>query len=59
MRDDMGGMHHGSDGRDAITDKSGEMGTLTHSFKAGDDVLIGCHQPGHYAGGMKLTVDVT
>lgn len=55
----MGGMHHGSDGRDAITDKSGEMGTLTHSFKAGDDVLIGCHQPGHYAGGMKLTVDVT
>ena len=38
----MGGMHHGSDGRDAITDKSGEMGTVTHSFKACNDVLIGC-----------------
>jgi uncharacterized cupredoxin-like copper-binding protein len=54
MKDDMGGMHHGDS--DAITVKPGKTGTLTHTFKAGDRVLIGCHQPGHYAGGMKLTV---
>jgi uncharacterized cupredoxin-like copper-binding protein len=48
-------MRHGDDG-DAVTVEPGETGTLTHTFEAGEEVLIGCHQPGHYDGGMKMTV---
>jgi uncharacterized cupredoxin-like copper-binding protein len=49
------GMHHG--GGDAVTVDPGRTGTLTHTFRGGD-LLIGCHELGHYAAGMKLTVDV-
>lgn len=52
-----GGMHHGSNDAEAITVKPGKTGSLTYKFKAGSDVLIGCHQPGHYAQGMKITVE--
>ena len=44
---------------DAITVGPGNAGSLTHTFKAGDTLVIGCHQPGHYAAGMKLAVVVT
>jgi uncharacterized cupredoxin-like copper-binding protein len=54
---DTGGMHHGGGG--AITVDPDATGELTHTFKAGDSVLIGCHEPGHYTAGMKLAVDVT
>ncbi len=50
------GMHHS--GGDAITVEPGASGELTHTFHAGDHVVIGCHQRGHYAGGMKLAVDL-
>jgi uncharacterized cupredoxin-like copper-binding protein len=53
--DSMGG-HHDDD---AISVAPGTSGSLTHIFKAGDMMLIGCHEPGHYAAGMKLTVAVT
>jgi uncharacterized cupredoxin-like copper-binding protein len=54
----MGGMDHGNEHGhdDGLTVRPGETGTLTHTFEAGDDVLIGCHEPGHYDAGMKLTV---
>ena len=55
---DAGGMHHGGDD-DAITVEPGESGELTHTFRTGDELLIGCHQAGHYAAGMKVTVDVS
>ncbi len=48
--------HHSDD---AITVDPGETGSLTHTFKAGDVVIIGCHEPGHYATGMKIAVTVT
>jgi uncharacterized cupredoxin-like copper-binding protein len=54
---DMGGMHHG--GGDALTVEPGKTAKLTHTFKAGEQVLIGCHQTGHYAAGMKLQVRLT
>lgn len=54
---DMDG--HDMGDQDAVTVEAGKTGTLTHRFRDGDDVLIGCHQPGHYDGGMKLTFDVT
>lgn len=49
------GMDHGEDG-DAVTVEPGRTETLTHTFEAGEDVLIGCHQAGHYDAGMKVTV---
>jgi uncharacterized cupredoxin-like copper-binding protein len=60
---DDGGMAHGTDGggseESAITVEPGEQGELSYTFTAGDDVLIGCHEEGHYADGMRITVDVT
>ncbi len=52
-----GGMHHGGGGTGAITVEPGKTATLTHTFEAGGNVLIGCHQPGHYGSGMKMTVE--
>lgn len=50
------GTHHGSS--DAVTADPGKTVTLTHTFRSGGDLLIGCHELGHYAAGMKLTIDV-
>jgi uncharacterized cupredoxin-like copper-binding protein len=51
----MGGQHDD----DAISVEPGTAGSLTHTYKAGDMLLIGCHEPGHYAAGMKITIAVT
>jgi uncharacterized cupredoxin-like copper-binding protein len=58
MRSGSGGMHHGEE-EAAITVEPGKTGTLKHTFDEAGTVEIGCHQPGHYAGGMKVTVTVT
>ncbi|HVT75866.1 MAG TPA: cupredoxin domain-containing protein [Acidimicrobiales bacterium] len=56
----MGGMSDDSTGsNDGITVEPGKTGELTHTFQAGDDVLIACHEAGHYAAGMKITVAVS
>jgi uncharacterized cupredoxin-like copper-binding protein len=60
--DDSGMDMGGADSEDAeggITVEPGERGELTYTFQAGDELLIGCHEPGHYAGGMKITIDVS
>ena len=49
---------HGGD-TDAITVAAGQTGELTHTFDRTGTVEIGCHQAGHYAAGMKITVTVT
>ena len=49
---------HGMNDSGAITVEPGQTGEITHTFAAGDDVLIGCHQSGHYEAGMRLTIDV-
>ena len=56
-------MDHGSGGEGdveegAVTLDPGETGEITHTFAAGDDILIGCHEPGHYEAGMKIAVQV-
>jgi uncharacterized cupredoxin-like copper-binding protein len=51
------GGHHGDSS--AITVEPGKSGTLTRTFAANDDVVIGCHEPGHYEAGMKLHIDAT
>ena len=55
MRENSGMKH---DGMDAIKVVPGKTGELTHTFKAGDALIIGCHETGHYAAGMKMTVTV-
>lgn len=37
----------------ALTD-----GELDYAFSRGDDLLIGCHLPGHWEAGMVATIDV-
>lgn len=50
-------MHHDEDAIKVIPGKTGE---LTHTFeKAGEALIIGCHETGHYAAGMKLAVTVS
>lgn len=60
---DSAGMDHGGamdeSSTDAITVEPGETGELTYTFAARDDVLIGCHQPGHYQAGMRLAIELT
>jgi uncharacterized cupredoxin-like copper-binding protein len=54
----MGMDHHGG-GDGAITVGPGKTGTLTRTFRAGERVLVGCHEPGHYAAGMKLALQLS
>lgn len=53
---DMGG--HSMDDDNAITVAPGATGELTYTFDEPGTYEIGCHQVGHYAAGMKITVTV-
>ena len=59
---DMGDMAHGEgDGTEhggdrEVTVAPGDTGELTYTFDEAGSILIGCHEPGHYRGGMKATV---
>jgi uncharacterized cupredoxin-like copper-binding protein len=55
--DDGHGMHEGGDGK-GITVEPGKTGHLTYTFDRTGTIEIGCHQPGHYAAGMKMAVTV-
>jgi uncharacterized cupredoxin-like copper-binding protein len=57
MRKAEGG-HHMSGRKNAVTVKPGKTGALTRTFNEAGTVEIGCHQPGHYAAGMRITVTV-
>ena len=46
------------DEANAVALEAGETKTVTWHFTEEGTVLIGCHQPGHYAAGMKGTVTV-
>ena len=48
---------HGMGGT-AITVDAGQTGQLTYTFDKAGTIEIGCHQPGHYAAGMKVAVTV-
>lgn len=54
----MGGMPM-SDSATAISLKPGETKTLIYTFPKVNAFLAGCHESGHYAGGMKATITVT
>lgn len=42
-----------------ITVEPGATGELTYTFDGAGEVLIGCHQTGHYAAGMKLALNAS
>jgi uncharacterized cupredoxin-like copper-binding protein len=42
-----------------VTVQPGTTGDVTYTFAKVGQSLIGCHQPGHYAAGMKVVVNVT
>ncbi len=50
------GMH---DHSNAVTVKPGKTASITHTFSNVGALLIGCHEPGHYTSGMKMTLNVT
>lgn len=47
-----------SDDENAIVVAAGETKELTWRFTEAGTVLIGCHQPGHYAAGMKGEITI-
>jgi uncharacterized cupredoxin-like copper-binding protein len=46
------------DGEGGIAVEPGDSGELIYTFDRAGTIEIGCHQPGHYDAGMKVTVDV-
>jgi uncharacterized cupredoxin-like copper-binding protein len=56
---DMEESGHPMDGmRNAIVVEPGESAELTWSFDEAGEVLYGCHEPGHYEGGMVGKIEV-
>lgn len=67
---EMSGMSDASNGSDPHGDSHaadepalvllpGENGELSYTFDQPGTFEIGCHQPGHYAAGMKMQITVT
>ena len=56
---EMAGMPAGHEhdmGTEGVTVQPGETEVLTYTFEQPGEVQIGCHQKGHYAAGMHLSV---
>ena len=53
----MGGMRH--DEPEGIGLAPGETKELTYTFATAGQVIAGCHEDGHYGGGMKAAITVT
>jgi uncharacterized cupredoxin-like copper-binding protein len=51
------GTEHGRG--DSLVVEPGETGTLEYMADESGSVLIGCHEPGHWASGMRATIEVT
>ena len=47
------------DEADGIVLKPGETKELTHTFSSAGASIAGCHESGHYPGGMKAAITVT
>ena len=54
----MGGTGGHATEEGALVLQPGESGELTYTFDEAGTVEVGCHQPGHYAAGMKIDVTV-
>ena len=51
---------HGDHGKGAaaVSVEPGKKRQLTYTFDQPGSLVIGCHQPGHYTGGMRVTLNV-
>ena len=63
MQDDheaemSGGDMHGGEDPNAMLLQPGETRELTWTFTDSGTILIGCHVPGHYAAGMKASLEI-
>ena len=56
--DEPHGAGHAGDEPNAITVEPGDTGNLTYRFSERGEILIGCHEPDHYDGGMVATIQV-
>lgn len=50
------GMAHDTEA--GVSVEPGESETFEYTFAEAGDLLAGCHEPGHYGGGMKTTITV-
>jgi uncharacterized cupredoxin-like copper-binding protein len=41
-----------------IVVQPGQTGTLVHTFATAGPTVVGCHETGHYASGMRMVVNV-
>ena len=57
-REMRGGHADYGKGSKAVTLTPGKKGQLTYTFDRPGQLLLGCHQPGHYTGGMKATITI-
>lgn len=48
---------HGGN-KNGVSVKPGKSASLTHTFDRPGQLLVGCHEPGHYTGGMRIAVNV-
>ncbi|HJV09528.1 MAG TPA: plastocyanin/azurin family copper-binding protein [Acidimicrobiales bacterium] len=55
MRDGHGG--HGTSSN-AVSVAPGKTAQLVYTFDRPGQIVLGCHQPGHYTGGMKAAINV-
>jgi uncharacterized cupredoxin-like copper-binding protein len=51
---------HGDHGKgsNAVTVAPGKSAQLVYTFERPGQLVLGCHQPGHYTGGMKATINI-
>lgn len=52
---DMAGGHGHGDAK-TLELEGGKSGTIEVTFEGPGQTLVGCHEPGHYPGGMKATI---
>ena len=55
---DMADGGHGEMMENAVSVEPGESASLTWRFTENGEVLFGCHEPGHYEGGMVGTIEI-
>jgi uncharacterized cupredoxin-like copper-binding protein len=51
--------HHGDEPPPFVTVPPGGTDEIVYVFDTPGEIIIGCHQAGHFAAGMKLTVTVS
>jgi uncharacterized cupredoxin-like copper-binding protein len=54
--DSMDMSHSGHNTKEFVSIKANSTATLNYKFGKAGRTMIGCHQPGHWEGGMKITV---